>query len=40
MVELLLIRNFFKAEEYPQNYLDKNPGGYCHIPKQMLHLVK
>jgi len=24
--------NFFPAEEYHQDYLDKNPGGYCHIP--------
>jgi len=23
--------HFFKAEEYHQDYLDKNPGGYCHI---------
>lgn len=22
---------FFDAEEYHQKYLDKNPGGYCHI---------
>ena len=27
------LRNFFSAEEYHQKYLDKNPGGYCHIPK-------
>ncbi len=26
------LRNFFAAEEYHQKYLDKNPGGYCHIP--------
>ena len=31
-VELEPIRNFFPAEEYHQKYLDKNPGGYCHIP--------
>ncbi|MDR0621199.1 MAG: peptide-methionine (S)-S-oxide reductase MsrA [Deltaproteobacteria bacterium] len=26
------LKNFFVAEEYHQKYLDKNPGGYCHIP--------
>lgn len=31
-VELAPIDNFFTAEEYHQKYLDKNPGGYCHIP--------
>ena len=31
-VELQPLRNFFPAEEYHQKYLDKNPGGYCHIP--------
>ncbi len=31
-VELLPLENFYPAEEYHQKYLDKNPGGYCHIP--------
>ena len=31
-VALEPLRNFFPAEEYHQKYLDKNPGGYCHIP--------
>ncbi len=31
-IEILPLKNFFPAEEYHQNYLDKNPGGYCHIP--------
>lgn len=31
-VELQPLQNFFTAEEYHQKYLDKNPGGYCHIP--------
>lgn len=25
------LRNFIPAEEHHQDYLDKNPGGYCHI---------
>ena len=24
--------NFYDAEAYHQDYLEKNPGGYCHIP--------
>lgn len=24
-------KNFYKAEDFHQDYLDKNPGGYCHI---------
>ena len=39
-VELLPLQNFFTAEEYHQKYLDKNPGGYCHIPDRMLHLAE
>ena len=37
-VELLPLHNFFPAEEYHQKYLEKNPGGYCHIPQRMMHL--
>ena len=37
-VELLPLKNFFPAEEYHQKYLDKNPGGYCHIPAHRLHM--
>ena len=37
-VEKEPLRNFFSAEEYHQKYLDKNPGGYCHIPRRMLSL--
>lgn len=32
-VEIGPLKNFFPAEEYHQDYLDKNPGGYCHIPR-------
>ena len=37
-VELQPLRNFFPAEEYHQKYLEKNPGGYCHIPEGYFHL--
>ncbi len=33
------LKNFFSAEEYHQKYLDKNPGGYCHIPRAYFHLT-
>lgn len=25
------LKNFFTAEDYHQDYLKKNPNGYCHI---------
>lgn len=30
-VEILPLKNFYKAEEYHQDYLEKNPTGYCHL---------
>lgn len=33
VVEIEPLERFYDAEEYHQNYLDKNPGGYCHISK-------
>ena len=30
-VELKPLENYYPAEEYHQKYLEKNPGGYCHI---------
>ena len=32
-VEEKPLENFFAAEEYHQDYLDKNPSGYCHVPR-------
>lgn len=31
MIEVEPLDNFYSAEKYHQKYLDKNPGGYCHI---------
>lgn len=30
-VEIEPLQNFYPAEDYHQDYLDKNPGGYCHV---------
>jgi methionine-S-sulfoxide reductase len=31
VTEILPLKEFYLAEEYHQDYLKKNPGGYCHI---------
>ena len=31
VVEVQPLEQYFLAEEFHQDYLDKNPGGYCHI---------
>lgn len=31
VTEVMPLENFYLAEDYHQDYLDKNPGGYCHI---------
>jgi len=31
VVEVKPLENYYAAEEYHQKYLEKNPGGYCHI---------
>ena len=31
VTEILPAKEYYKAEEYHQNYLKKNPYGYCHI---------
>ena len=37
-VEVAKLEHFFDAEEYHQKYLEKNPGGYCHIPDRLFSL--
>ena len=36
-IEIAPLDNFYNAEEYHQDYLVKNPNGYCHIN---LNLIK
>lgn len=40
VVEVLPLENYYKAEEYHQKYLDKNPNGYCHIDPRKFEDVK
>ena len=40
VVEVLPLRNFFRAEEYHQNYLDNNPNGYCHLPVALFEYAR
>lgn len=39
-VECLPLKNYYLAEDYHQNYLIKNPGGYCHISKAAIAKAK
>uniref|UniRef100_A0AB33IMC1 Multifunctional fusion protein n=1 Tax=Prevotella sp. GTC17253 TaxID=3236793 RepID=A0AB33IMC1_9BACT len=39
-VEVKPLKNFYNAEDYHQDYLDKNPNGYCHIPKSMFDVAR
>ena len=31
VTEIMPLKVYYKAEDYHQDYLKKNPGGYCHI---------
>lgn len=40
VVEIAPLKNFYSAEEYHQDYLDKNPNGYCHLPTALFDFAR
>jgi peptide methionine sulfoxide reductase msrA/msrB len=40
VVEVLPLHNFYTAEEYHQDYLDKNPHGYCHLSPELFKMAR
>ena len=40
LTELLPLQNFTIAEEYHQDYLIKNPDGYCHVDPKMFAIAR
>ncbi len=40
VVELEPLRNFYPAEEYHQDYLNKHPNGYCHLPMALMLMAR
>lgn len=39
-IEVLPLESFYPAEDYHQDYLGKNPNGYCHINPALFELAK
>ena len=39
-IEVKPLVNFYRAEEYHQDYLDKNVGGYCHIDPSLFEVAR
>lgn len=39
-VERQPLERFFTADEYHQDYLEKNPTGYCHLPLSLFQFAK
>lgn len=39
-IEHLPLVNYYSAEQYHQDYLKKNPQGYCHISKAKMDIAK
>lgn len=39
-IEIKPIENFYRAEDYHQDYLNVTPGGYCHIDPALFRLAR
>lgn len=39
-IEFAPLENFYPAEDYHQDYLYKNPGGYCHVNPALFKVAK
>ena len=39
-VEVKPLENYYDAEDYHQDYLDKNPDGYCHLPTELFEFAR
>lgn len=39
-VEVKPLKNFYRAEDEHQDYLDKHPGGYCHISESLMEFAR
>lgn len=40
VVEKQPLENFYAAEAYHQDYLEKNPTGYCHLPLSLFEFAR
>ena len=40
MVERQPLERFYTAEQYHQDYLEKNPDGYCHLPLELFEFAR
>lgn len=40
VTEVEKLKNFYPADEYHQDYLDKHPDGYCHLPWSLFEFAR
>lgn len=40
VVELEPLKNFYRAEDYHQDYLENNQDGYCHLPLELFEFAR